>query len=200
MSVPNKRLAIENHSTSIFDGSITADKAASISAVYRVIKSPYGFRLHFDSFVFYVELIQHGIGCNSAYLGYKYPVGYLNPDNRKLVSFTSNSLPIDIPLERLQYAIARYCSTEIFLMNYDHLRLDAAIAILTDNTIVLGVAAKNIYLKGKLTYNGIDVVWRWIPNAMRPKQVYRVERDRKAVAYAIANKSKNNKPSSFKRC
>lgn len=197
--VADKRLAIENHSKSIFDGSITTDKAASISAVYRVLKSPYGFRLHFDRFVFYVELVQQGINCNNAYLGYKYPVGYLNPDNRKLVSFASNSLPIEIPSDRLQYAIARYTSTEIFIVNYDCFKLDTAIAILADNTIVLGVAAKNIYLQGKLTYNGIDIVWRWIPKSMRPKQAYRVERDRKAVAYAVANKSKHKKID-FKRC
>jgi hypothetical protein len=178
----NKRLAIENHSTSIFDGSVTSDVDNRRSRSYRIPETPYGMIVYFQDFVFYAELIQQGKNCDSSLLNRLYPIGYVDPSTdyfgRQAIKLIGN-LPVNVKNETIESAIGSYIKTVRFRSICDSFKLTVSVAILDDGSIVTGNAARNIYNKAKNTYHDKKVLTCWIPYTDRPDQLYKNRRDSK---------------------
>jgi len=187
------------------NGSITDLEDSLKSSQYRLSGTPYGFVIHFkqENFSYWLEFTQMGIGVDTRFLRMQYPIAFVTPDDRDMfgrdaVKFLDSTLPIEIPRKTLEKAIARYVRTERFRSVCDSFKLTTPLAILSNGSIVFGVPALNIYNRGKLEYQGFKVLTSWIPYEMRPKELYKVSRDRRLTS--APNRVKQAKRISFQHC
>jgi len=190
-----KRQAIENNSVSVFNGSASEDLDNRRSRLYRITGSPYGYMIYFENFIFYVELIQQGVGCDRGLLNHKYPIAYVDPSEdlhgRQRIKCL-NQCPIDIDKDSLSKAIAGYIKTIRFRTICDSFKLTTSIAILEDGAILTGKSAYKIYTQFKTVYDGKKVLTSWIPFKDRPSEIYKDRRD-SSKCYAYRDEKKTVK-------